>query len=431
MKITRSISHALTCIVLALPALAAAPAWRDDAAREPQSAQAERLIAEGRAEEALELLATSVQAARAARNGSADSAQVLARELNNLALAQSAVGRFDQARESAHEALELMLSWADSSPGAAAARRTLAEVARAAGELDEAAVWIGEAIRDLETLYGKTPMIAQAREFAAQIDFELGQFDSAAEHFERALAIYERYLGHANERTAGPVAPLASIHARRGETARAIQLLRGAQQILTNAGKRGQPAWLATSLQLVDVLALAGRDQDAFAELQALESVVFDANEGDAAARTAKACAVAEGYLDLGRPIEAVRVHRRSLAVLARAEPSVPEQAQAWLLLARAALMAGESSSALEACDQVLAHFCSDGDIEREAQVRALLVRARIRFDRSELEACRADIRCALESALAMRDAPAALVLEALAALDTCDEFAAAASKQR
>lgn len=162
-------------------------------------------------------------------------------------------------------------------PAACSAHANLGSIHLGAGELERARREFGRALKLAQCVLGVRPLklkLAGLHLGLAECHARAGSWEEALDGRAKALAIYERTCGGADERTAGAHVDVAHAHVRLRQPARALAHLLKARAACAPLPAGGGAAAAAQHARIARLLACVycalGRHADASAELYAL-----------------------------------------------------------------------------------------------------------------------------------------------------------------
>lgn len=190
-----------------------------------------------------------------------------------LGVALHTQGRLERAEESYLHAADLCQEHLGrDDPAAASAHSNLGRLHLDAGNLDQAKAAFGRAVKLMQCVMGVRPLkikLAGVNLCLAECHAREGGWEEALQSRAKALEIYERLCGAADERTVGARVDVAQCYVRLRDPNRALgQLLKARAACAAQMADGAQVALARTSRLLVCVLCALGRFADAAAELR-------------------------------------------------------------------------------------------------------------------------------------------------------------------
>jgi tetratricopeptide (TPR) repeat protein len=315
-----------------------------------------------------------ISAAELERNG--DDEYDRAMLLNAESVAYRIGGRFDEARESGAEALELVERVAPEDPVLATMHTNFGEVLRWLGEYEEARRHQERALELYLAAVGPShPDVAMAHKNLGNVYLEQDALADAEQEYRRAVEIRERAYGADHPEVATSLSNLGIVLRRQGKLEQARAVHERALSILEKRLGKDSPQLLGGVLNgLAQISREQGDLADAAAQLERALEVERAGLGPDHPELTFPLRNLGELYRELGRLPESIECYAHAEAILAAA-PAGQEirLGDTRYNLARSLRAAGREREAIAKAEQGLRELPEGVDAELRAGLEDLL----------------------------------------------------------
>lgn len=328
----------------------------------------------GDLEEALRWAAISE--AELARAGTDDYTRAML--LNAMSGAYRVAGRFEEARDSAVEALELVERAAPEDPFLATMHTNLGEVLRRLGEWDEAQRQHEKALELYEATVGPShPDVAMAHNNLGNVFNARDALADAEREYRKAVEIRERAYGDEHPRVATSLSNLGIILRRQGKLDQAQAAYERALSILEKRLGAESPQLGGALNGLAQVLRERGDLAGASVQLERAVEVQEAGLGPEHLDLTYALRNLGETYRDLGRLPESIAAYTRAQAILVgNPDGQAVALGDTRYELARSLRAAGRERAALDTARRALHELPEHEDAELQADLERLLAQS-------------------------------------------------------